>query len=57
MLHRFALIATPWIVVVLLWWAITLSGLINPSLVPTPAQVATRFWALLTPGQPARSTS
>ncbi|HEV8501149.1 MAG TPA: ABC transporter permease [Casimicrobiaceae bacterium] len=50
MLHRFALIATPWIVVVLLWWAITLTGLINPSLVPTPAQVATRFWALLTRG-------
>ncbi len=50
MLRRIALIATPWIVVVLLWWALALSGLINRSLVPTPAQVAIRFWQLLTRG-------
>jgi NitT/TauT family transport system permease protein len=50
MLHRAALIATPWLVVVGLWWAVAASGLINPSLVPSPAQVAVRFWQLLAHG-------
>jgi NitT/TauT family transport system permease protein len=51
MLRRIALIATPWILVVLLWWGIAVSGLINPSLVPTPPMVAKRFWQLLTDGK------
>ncbi len=46
--RRLLLIATPWIVVVLVWWAVAVSGFINPALVPTPWQVATRFWQLLT---------
>jgi NitT/TauT family transport system permease protein len=50
MLHRAALIATPWLVVVGLWWAVAASGLINPALVPSPAQVAVRFWQLLVHG-------
>jgi NitT/TauT family transport system permease protein len=50
MLHRAALIATPWLVVVGLWWAVAASGLINPALVPSPAQVAVRFWQLLAHG-------
>ena len=51
MLRRIALVATPWILVVLLWWGIAVSGLINPSLVPTPPKVAERFWQLLTTGK------
>jgi NitT/TauT family transport system permease protein len=42
------LIALPWIVVVLAWYAIAYSGLVNPALVPTPHQVAAKFWELLT---------
>ena len=30
------LIALPWIVVVLAWYAIAYSGLVNPALVPSP---------------------
>jgi NitT/TauT family transport system permease protein len=47
-MHRAALIIAPWILIVLLWYAIAYSGLINPSLVPTPHAVAERFWELLT---------
>jgi len=42
------LIALPWIVVVLAWYAIAYSGLVNPALVPSPHQVAAKFWELLT---------
>jgi NitT/TauT family transport system permease protein len=48
--HRAALIAAPWLVVVGLWWAVAASGLVNASLVPSPAQVAARFWQLLAHG-------
>ncbi len=47
-MHRAALILTPWVLIVLVWYAIAYSGLINPALVPTPHAVATRFWELLT---------
>jgi NitT/TauT family transport system permease protein len=47
-LRRAALIALPWLVVIGIWYAIAYSGLINPSLVPTPHHVAWRFWELLT---------
>jgi NitT/TauT family transport system permease protein len=47
-LRRAALIPLPWLIVVGLWYAIAYSGLINPSLVPTPHRVAWRFWELLT---------
>ncbi|MDA8109007.1 MAG: ABC transporter permease [Betaproteobacteria bacterium] len=46
-LRRIALILAPWALVVLAWYAIAYSGLINPALVPTPGQVAARFWQLL----------
>jgi NitT/TauT family transport system permease protein len=46
--RRAALIALPWLIVVGIWYAIAYSGLINPSLVPTPHRVAWRFWELLT---------
>src|SRR3954468_15860034 len=32
---------------VLIWYGIALSGLVNASLMPTPHQVAARFWELL----------
>jgi NitT/TauT family transport system permease protein len=47
-LRRIALIASPWLVVIGIWYAIAYSGLVNPSLVPTPHRVAWRFWELLT---------
>ena len=48
LLRRIALVLAPWVLVILIWYAIALSGLINPGLVPTPGQVASRFWSLLT---------
>jgi sulfonate transport system permease protein len=48
LLRRIGMLLAPWALVVLVWYAIALSGLINASLVPTPAQVAVRFWQLLT---------
>ena len=42
------LIALPWVVVVLAWYAVAYSGLVNPALVPAPHQVAAKFWELLT---------
>ena len=42
------LIVAPWVVVVAAWYAVAYSGLVNPSLVPTPHQVAAKFWQLLT---------
>jgi NitT/TauT family transport system permease protein len=47
---RIALVAAPWIVVILAWWLVAVSGLVNPALVPTPPQVAARFWQLLVHG-------
>src|SRR5690348_8949826 len=46
--RRAAFIALPWLIVIGIWYAIAYSGLINPSLVPTPHRVAWRFWELLT---------
>ena len=34
--------------VVLLWYAVAWSGLVNPALIPTPHQVAAKGWELLT---------
>ncbi len=50
-LRRAVMIAVPWALIILVWYAIAYSGLINPSLVPRPHQVATRFWDLLTQGR------
>ncbi len=47
-LRRTVLILAPWAAIVLGWYAIAYSGLINPALVPTPHAVASRFWELLT---------
>ena len=50
-LNRIAMIAVPWTLLVLAWYAIAYSGLINPSLVPKPHDVAARGWELLTTGR------
>jgi NitT/TauT family transport system permease protein len=41
----------PWVVIVLVWYGIHVSGAINPALVPAPHSVASRFWALLYGGR------
>lgn len=53
-LRGWALVLAPWIVLLLLWYAISRSGLINPGLVPTPLQVGSRAWELLVHGHLAR---
>ncbi|MGH8700106.1 MAG: ABC transporter permease, partial [Burkholderiales bacterium] len=47
-MRRVALILAPWALLVLAWYAVAYSGLINPALVPTPHAVAGKFWELLT---------
>jgi NitT/TauT family transport system permease protein len=46
-LRRGALLFAPWLLIVLLWYGVRVSGLVNPSLVPAPHEVAERFVALL----------
>ena len=50
-MRRFLLILTPWAVLVLAWYGVALSGLVNPSLMPPPHQVAQRFWELASGGR------
>ncbi|MDA8110397.1 MAG: ABC transporter permease [Betaproteobacteria bacterium] len=40
----------PWAAVVAIWTLVHYSGLVKPTLVPTPAQVTVRFWQLLSNG-------
>jgi NitT/TauT family transport system permease protein len=51
LLKRVAMLTAPWLVIVLIWYAVAYSGLINPSLVPRPHEVAARFLELLTKGR------
>jgi NitT/TauT family transport system permease protein len=51
MSHRILMLAAPWAVIVMIWYAVAYSGLINPSLVPRPHEVAARFWELLIHGR------
>lgn len=44
---RFLLGCVPWLGVIVLWYAVRLSGLVNPALIPAPHQVAVRFYELL----------
>ena len=46
-MRRAALILAPWLLIVLLWYAVAYSGLVNPALIPTPHAVAAMFWELL----------
>ena len=47
MLARATLITIPWLLLLAGWYGIHYSGLINPSLVPTPHAVAARFVELM----------
>lgn len=51
MLRKSVLIATPWVLIVLLWYGVAASGWVNQSLMPWPHQVAARFWDLLSAGR------
>ena len=53
-MRRTLLILAPWVLIVLIWYAIAYSGLVNASLVPTPHAVAAKFWELLTTGRLAQ---
>lgn len=48
MVRNVLLAASPWVLVVALWYAVAWSGFINPALLPTPHQVAAKGWELLT---------
>ena len=50
-MRRIILILAPWALMILAWYAIALSGLVNASLMPTPHQVAARFWELANGGR------
>jgi NitT/TauT family transport system permease protein len=45
-----ALTVLPFAALVLLWWILRVSGLINPGLLPSPFAVLARFWTGLTQG-------
>lgn len=44
---RATLIFAPWLVLLLLWYGVRLSGLVSPALVPAPHEVATKFVELM----------
>jgi NitT/TauT family transport system permease protein len=46
-LRQGALILLPWLLILLAWYAVRASGLINPALVPAPHVVAQRFVELI----------
>lgn len=48
MLRNVLLAASPWALVIALWYAVAWSGFVNPALIPTPHQVAAKGWELLT---------
>ena len=50
-MRRALLIIAPWALMVLAWYAIALSGMVNASLMPTPHQVAARLWELTNGGR------
>ena len=52
-LRRAALILAPWLLLLLLWYGVRASGLVNPALVPAPHEVATKFVELMGERLPA----
>ena len=47
LLARTGLILVPWALIVVAWYAVRLSGLVSPALVPAPHQVFAKFIELL----------
>jgi NitT/TauT family transport system permease protein len=50
-LRHFGLLLLPWFLLIALWQSLATSGLVNPGLMPTPAQVATKLIELLFGGR------
>jgi NitT/TauT family transport system permease protein len=50
-IRRALLILLPWVAIVLLWYGVRASGLVNPGLIPAPHAVLTKFWELLRGGR------
>ena len=50
-MRRTVVMLSPWALIVLAWYGIAYSGLVNPSLIPTPHAVAAKFWELATEGR------
>lgn len=48
--RRLFVILAPWVTVVVLWYLFRLTGLVKPSLIPTPGEIAIKFWQQLTGG-------
>ncbi|HET7411916.1 MAG TPA: ABC transporter permease [Pararhizobium sp.] len=46
--RRIVLSLVPWLLIIGLWYLVHASGLVKAALVPTPWQVATRWWELVT---------
>ena len=44
---RLLLVLAPWALILLLWYGVRASGLVNPALVPAPHEVASKFVELL----------
>lgn len=47
-IRRIVLLAAPWALIVVAWYGVRASGLINPVLIPAPHTVAAKAWELLT---------
>lgn len=50
-MKRLLTLLTPWAALLLLWYGVAYSGLVNPALVPTPHAVAQRAWSLAQEGR------
>lgn len=50
-LRHFGLLLLPWFLLIALWQGLATSGFVNPGLMPTPAQVATKLMELLFGGR------
>ena len=50
-LRHFGLLLLPWFLLIALWQGLATSGLVNPGLMPTPAQVGTKLIELLFGGR------
>ncbi|HMM53708.1 MAG TPA: ABC transporter permease [Candidatus Desulfobacillus sp.] len=46
-MNRVALIITPWVLIVILWYGVRFSGLVSPALVPAPHDVFAKFISLM----------
>lgn len=50
MLRRVFLLLAPWVTIVALWYGFRATGLVEASLIPTPAEIAAKFWTSLVHG-------